>query len=164
MASDNEEKLRPDYVFVGKRISHLRSQRNWSQEDLAEAVGISPLVLEKLERGSTRSFDGKMGESVQASVQVAFFTIARALGVSLGALFEAGPDEPITPEYFRRAKEREAAPRQAEYLTIQAKKKPLQQWEIAEALTQALPADVVIVTQAVRNALANSKQAKAPVS
>lgn len=47
-----------DYASMGKRIRKIRKDRNLTQEQLAEKVGISPTFLSMVENGTkTGSFD-----------------------------------------------------------------------------------------------------------
>lgn len=59
----------------GRRITTLREQRGWTQAQLAEAAGVTPSVISRLERNLQADF--KLGVVV---------AVADALGVSLDAL------------------------------------------------------------------------------
>lgn len=67
----------PIDVSVGARIRLIRKMRGWSQQALAEAVGVSFQQVQKYESGANR---------VSASMLV---RIAAALGVSIAELFGA---------------------------------------------------------------------------
>jgi transcriptional regulator with XRE-family HTH domain len=69
---------------VGLRIRLLRKERGWSQERLAEAVGLTFQQIQKYERGANRVSASKL------------WAIALALGTTVAALFEGLPqsDEP----------------------------------------------------------------------
>lgn len=43
-----------DYVLLGRRIQGLRRERNFTQETLSEAAGITPTNLSHIERGKTK--------------------------------------------------------------------------------------------------------------
>jgi transcriptional regulator with XRE-family HTH domain len=62
---------------LGTRVKHLRQQRNWSLEELAQASGVSRSMLSQIER-----------EQVNPTLAVTF-RIARAFGMALGELVEA---------------------------------------------------------------------------
>jgi len=66
---------------VGRRIRYWRQDRGWSVEQLAEAIGLSPSQMRRLEQGA----------SPMHVVRLA--AIARALGVELTALVPGGRDE-----------------------------------------------------------------------
>ena len=61
---------------IGQRIVELRSQKGWSQSDLARACNKDRQALEKLE-------NGKVNPTVYSLLE-----IAMALGVSLKELFD----------------------------------------------------------------------------
>ncbi len=61
---------------LGSRVKHLRSGRNWSLEDLANASGVSRSMLSQIER-----------EQANPTLAVTL-RIARAFGLSLGELLE----------------------------------------------------------------------------
>ena len=74
---------------IGRRIAELRQQQGFTQERLAERVGIEPVTLSRLETG-TRAV------SISSSA-----AIADALGVSLGDLLDVDRPQPevsSTPE------------------------------------------------------------------
>ncbi len=62
---------------LGSRVKHLRSSRNWSLEDLANASGVSRSMLSQIER-----------EQANPTLAVTL-RIARAFGLSLGELLES---------------------------------------------------------------------------
>lgn len=61
---------------LGSRVKHLRQQRNWSLEELAQASGVSRSMLSQIER-----------EQVNPTLAVTF-RIAGAFGMALGELVE----------------------------------------------------------------------------
>lgn len=61
---------------IGQRIVELRTQKGWSQSDLARACGKDRQAIEKLE-------NGKVNSTVYTLLEV-----AEALGVSLSKLVE----------------------------------------------------------------------------
>ena len=61
---------------LGMRIKYLRSQRKWSQEDLALEAGVNKNYLSDLERGSRNP-----------TVKV-LDKIAKSLGITLEELFK----------------------------------------------------------------------------
>ena len=61
---------------LGMRIKYLRSQRKWSQEDLALEAGVNKNYLSDLERGSRNP-----------TVKI-LDKIARTLGITLEELFK----------------------------------------------------------------------------
>ncbi|MFW6720311.1 helix-turn-helix domain-containing protein [Streptomyces sp. MAR4 CNY-716] len=68
-----------DDSSTGARLRGFRRRRGWTQEQLAEAAGLSPGVVKKIERGGT------------ARVET-YHALARALRVRTSVLFEpAGP-------------------------------------------------------------------------
>ena len=79
MSPQHDDRRDPVDVSVGARIRLARKMRGWSQQSLAEAVGVSFQQVQKYERGTNR---------VSASMLV---RIAAALGVSVAELF--GPAE-----------------------------------------------------------------------
>lgn len=79
MSPQHDGRYDPVDVSVGARIRLTRKMRGWSQQALAEAVGVSFQQVQKYERGTNR---------VSASMLA---RIAAALGVSVAELF--GPAE-----------------------------------------------------------------------
>lgn len=69
----NKEELKKK---IGQRIVELRSQKGWSQSDLARACNKDRQALEKLE-------NGKVNPTVYSLLE-----IAKALEVSLKELFD----------------------------------------------------------------------------
>ena len=67
---------------VGQRVSRARRDRGWSQELLAEAIGIQPTTLSRLETGDRAVSLSTLGR------------IAEALGVGLGDLLDVERDLP----------------------------------------------------------------------
>ena len=61
---------------LGISLKHLREQKGYTQEELAEKVGIHPTYVGKLETGKNN-----------ANV-IKLFKISRALGVKLTDIFE----------------------------------------------------------------------------
>lgn len=69
----------PDDSSTGDRLRGFRRRRGWTQEQLAEAAGLSPGVVKKIERGGTARLE-------------TYHALARALRVKTSALFDAaGP-------------------------------------------------------------------------
>lgn len=81
MSPQHDDRRDPIDASVGARIRLTRKIRGWSQQALAEAVGVSFQQVQKYERGTNR---------VSASMLV---RIAAALGVSVAELF--GPAEAV---------------------------------------------------------------------
>ena len=71
---------------VGKRVAAARAARGYTQERLAELVGIEPVTLSRWETGH------------RALSLSTLATIADALGVSLGDLLDVQTELP-TPDY-----------------------------------------------------------------
>ena len=74
---------------IGQRVAKARKDRGWTQEALAEAVGIEPVSLSRLETG-----DRALSLSTLAR-------IAEVVGVGLGDLLDTGrelPDAPHGPD------------------------------------------------------------------
>jgi transcriptional regulator with XRE-family HTH domain len=69
---------------VGENIARLRSERSWSQEQLARAAGVSSVAM--IEAGHRA---GRISTLRQ---------IADALEVPLSSLFDHAPPTPIVPE------------------------------------------------------------------
>jgi putative transcriptional regulator len=63
------------------RLRLLRAERNWSQAELAERLGVSRQTVNAIE---TRRYD--------PSLPLAF-RLARLFGVAIEQIFEPGPDE-----------------------------------------------------------------------
>lgn len=60
----------------GRRITGLRDERNWTQEDLAAASGVSTRSISSIENG------------VYSVTLDTVHKLARGLGISLSELFE----------------------------------------------------------------------------
>ena len=76
-----------DYAIIGDRIKHLRKAKNYTQEQLAEMINISPKNISQLERG-------KMGISVST-----LMSISKALQISADYLLfgvENGGNSPLS--------------------------------------------------------------------
>lgn len=69
----NKEQLKKK---IGQRIVELRSQKGWSQSDLARACNKDRQAIEKLE-------NGKVNPTVYSLLE-----ISKALGITLGKFFE----------------------------------------------------------------------------
>jgi transcriptional regulator with XRE-family HTH domain len=69
----NKEQLKKK---VGQRIVELRSQKGWSQSDLARACNKDRQAIEKLE-------NGKVNPTIYS-----LFEISKALGISLNKLVD----------------------------------------------------------------------------
>jgi transcriptional regulator with XRE-family HTH domain len=67
-------KTLPEVVVFGKTLRRLRTERNWSQEQLAEAAGITLNYVGNLERGEQSPSLGVLAK------------LARALDVDLPVL------------------------------------------------------------------------------
>lgn len=68
---------------VGRRVAQVRRDRGWTQEALAEAVGIEPVTLSRLETG-----DRALSLTMLAGM-------ADALGVTLAELVDTGRTVPV---------------------------------------------------------------------
>lgn len=71
---------------LGERVARARTERGWTQERLAEAIGIEPVTLSRWETG-----DRALSISALAA-------IADKLGVGLGDLLDVERNLPF-PEY-----------------------------------------------------------------
>jgi len=94
---------------VGQRVAHARGDRGWSQERLAEAVGIEPVSLSRLETG-----DRALSLSTLAA-------IADALGVNVGDLIDEGrliPAPQLGPEAAELVRSFEVMPRSRQRLLL----------------------------------------------
>jgi transcriptional regulator with XRE-family HTH domain len=80
-------KLDPDRALkdVGRRIAELRRDRGWTQEALAERLGLQANNLQRVELGMQNL-------TVRSLVR-----LANGLGVSLASLFEAPRDRTVRP-------------------------------------------------------------------
>lgn len=89
MAASDDELL----VGIGARVAEIRSRAGLTQEDLAEAVGVSPVTLSRWERG-------------HAALGLARLAlVADALGVGLGDLLDHNRPLP-TADGLRRLQTR----------------------------------------------------------
>ena len=73
--------LQLELTKLGTRLRHLRSQRGWTLEDLANRAGVSEAYLSRLEGGDR-----------QPSLAV-LFSLAQAFGIALPSLFEPETQE-----------------------------------------------------------------------
>lgn len=76
-------------AHVGKRVRRRRIYLGWSQEKLAEALGLTFQQVQKYERGTNRVGAGRL------------YQIGKALGVPVSFFFEGLPktgDEPPAPD------------------------------------------------------------------
>jgi UDP-N-acetylglucosamine 1-carboxyvinyltransferase len=80
-------KLDPDRCTrdVGRRIAELRRHRGWTQEQLAERLGIQANNLQRIELG------------MQNLTLRTLVRLANGLGVGLMALFEAPTSRVVRP-------------------------------------------------------------------
>ena len=69
---------------VGQRVAVARRDRGWTQEQLAEAVGIEPVTLSRWETGD------------RALSLSTLHAISEALGVGLGDLLDVARDIPAS--------------------------------------------------------------------
>ena len=77
-----------DYVDLGKRVRARRTELNWTQERLAQEIGVSTSFIGHIERGSRKA-------SIDTLVQ-----LANAMEISTDELLEGSlnvPDELIRP-------------------------------------------------------------------
>lgn len=74
-----------DYIEIGKRIRHYRKAHRFSQEELAEKVGISATHMSHIETGNTK-----------LSLLV-FVAIAEALSVRTDELLHDASSDDMTP-------------------------------------------------------------------
>jgi transcriptional regulator with XRE-family HTH domain len=84
------KKRNPDLLrTVGRRVAQARGDRGWTQEQLAEAIGIEPVSLSRLETGDRALSLTTLG------------LVADALGLGLGQLVGVEADLPkpdLTPQ------------------------------------------------------------------
>ena len=112
---------------VGKNIRTLRHQRGWSQEDVANRLGISIPAFSKIETGVT---DVNLSRLEQ---------IANAFEVNIVSLLSSGEDESmpgITP--LIDSLKRQLAENEAEILKLQ--RKVIQLYEELHGMGQGLSA------------------------
>ena len=77
------KKRNPDLLHaLGRRVAQARTDRGWTQEQLAEAIGIEPVSLSRLETGDRALSLTTLG------------AIADALGLGLGHLVGVEADLP----------------------------------------------------------------------
>lgn len=76
---------RQEPLRIGARVRALRNQAGLKQAELAEAVGIAPESMSRIERG-------RLGPSTALVKK-----LADAIGVEAGALFESTPTTPRQP-------------------------------------------------------------------
>jgi transcriptional regulator with XRE-family HTH domain len=72
--------------MVGEKIRELRQARGWSQQNLAERVGVVQSAISQIERGTAGPTLGTL------------FDIARVLGVMPAALLELDEFAATIPE------------------------------------------------------------------
>jgi transcriptional regulator with XRE-family HTH domain len=75
MTVDNQLISRFDRVIFGQRVRTLRSQRDLSQEDLAQLIFLSPSQLSRVESGRKKNISIELVEA-----------LAMALGVTVVVL------------------------------------------------------------------------------
>jgi transcriptional regulator with XRE-family HTH domain len=87
-------RLDPDRALkdVGRRLAELRRERAWTQEELAERLGLQTNNLQRIELGMQNL-------TVRSLVR-----LANALGVTLGDLFEPPTSRTVRPGRPRSAK------------------------------------------------------------
>lgn len=86
MGANNRQANAVD-AYIGERIRLARQQKNWTREDLADAVGVSAPQIERYEKGFNR---------VSAST---LFNLSRLLGVDV-QYFYAGLDTSFVAASF----------------------------------------------------------------
>ena len=89
MPRKRDEELLRD---IGQRVARARRERGWSQEQLAEAIGIQPVTLSRWETGDRALSLSTLGR------------IAVVLGVGLGDLLDVSRELPV-PEHGPEAAE-----------------------------------------------------------
>ncbi len=67
---------------VGRRLARIRKDRGWTQEQLADKIGIAPVTLSRLETGA------------RAMSLSSLSTIARTLEVGLGDVLDTAAPPP----------------------------------------------------------------------
>ncbi|MGE0773085.1 MAG: helix-turn-helix domain-containing protein [Cyclobacteriaceae bacterium] len=83
-------------VNIGERITELRKRKNWSQSDLAEAIGASRDIIGKYERNEN-------SPSVEMAVK-----IAKAFDVPVDYLLGEGKHASYSKETVKRIEEIES--------------------------------------------------------
>ena len=63
--------------MIGENIQYLRKKRNWSQEALAEKVGVSRQTIAKWEAGESAP-DLEMGDKLSAALDVSLDELAHS--------------------------------------------------------------------------------------
>ncbi len=108
--------IEPDYTAIGKRIRKYRWEKDISQEELAEAVGVSTTHMSHIETGAT-----KLSLSV-------FIKISTALDISADLLLK----DNAQPDYIYSQTHQEESDRQKRILTelTKAAKKILEKEKI----------------------------------
>lgn len=108
--------IEPDYTAIGKRIRKYRWEKDISQEELAEAVGVSTTHMSHIETGAT-----KLSLSV-------FIKISIALDISADLLLK----DNAQPDYIYSQTHQEESDRQKRILTelTKAAKKILEKEKI----------------------------------
>ena len=84
MPSQPKDKAAADQLrkMIGSRVRAARERHGWTQEQLAEAVGVGAEMLGRYERG------------LQFPSHVTFLRLTQSLGVSTDALYGFEPSEP----------------------------------------------------------------------
>ena len=85
-------------VSIGERITSLRKQKNWSQEDLATHIEASRVMIGKYERGDN-------SPSIEVIVK-----LAKAFDVSVDYLLGEGQNATYDKEMVKRLDELERLP------------------------------------------------------
>lgn len=80
----------PTFREIGERIRAFREKQNITQEDLAKAIGLSKVVLTKIE----------LGQRPVKSTEL--LSIAKALGVSMEALAQHVQERSLVARYRAR--------------------------------------------------------------
>jgi transcriptional regulator with XRE-family HTH domain len=83
--SGGEDGPDPVDLYVGSRIKMRRTAMGMSQERLGDALGLTFQQIQKYERGINRVSASRLSQ------------IARALGVTVGWMFNEGGDDPVSP-------------------------------------------------------------------
>lgn len=86
-------RLDPDRALkdVGRRLAELRRERGWTQEELAERLGLQTNNLQRIELGMQNL-------TVRSLVR-----LSNGLGVALGELFEQPRNRAVRPGRPRSA-------------------------------------------------------------
>lgn len=87
-------------ISIGERITQLRKQKNWSQEDLAKQIDSSRVMIGKYERGGNLP-------SIEVIVK-----LAKAFDVSVDYLLGEGNNAAYDKEMVKRLDEVENLPLQ----------------------------------------------------